>query len=115
MAEIEVWGEGDEILNGTVSRGGCISTTEPGVALGAFIDGQRESSSRIVWGVGGWTGATTEINNRELFFDTGTFFWIDTHLMAYGGRTSHRLFGDYRIRYPTVAWHRMAVWNGLGF
>jgi len=97
LAEIEVWGEGDEILNGTVSRGGYISTTEPGVALGAFVDGQRESSSRIVWGVGGWTGATTEINNRELFFDLGTFFWIDTHLIAYGGRTLTGFFGDYRI------------------
>ena len=95
LAEIEVWGEGDEILSGTVSRGGFIFTTEPGVALGPFIDGRRESSSIIVWGVGGWTGATTEINNRELFFDLGTFYWVDTHLLAYGGRASS--FGDYRI------------------
>ncbi len=93
LAEIEVWGEGDEILSGTVSRGGFISTTEPGVALGPFIDGRRESSSIVVWGVGGWTGATTDINNRELFFDLGTFYWVDTHLLAYGGRS----FGDYRI------------------
>ena len=95
LAEIEVWGEGDEILSGTVSRGGFISTTEPGVALRPFIDGRRESSSIIVWGVGGWTGATTEINNRELFFDLGTFYWFDTHLLTYGGRASS--FGDYRI------------------
>ena len=93
LAEIEVWGEGDEILSGTVVRGGYIKTTEPGVALGPFIDGRRESSSIVVWGVGGWTGATTEINNRELFFDLGTFYWVDTHLLAYSGRS----FGDYRI------------------
>ena len=95
LAEIEVWGEGDEILSGTVSRGGYIFTTEPGVALGPFIDGRRETSSIIVWGVGGWTGATTEINNRELFFDLGTFYWLDTHLLTYGGRRGG--FGDYRI------------------
>ena len=96
LAEIEVWGEGDEILNGTVYRGGHMFTTEPGVALGPFIDGKRESSSRIVWGIGGWRGGTTEINNRELFFDLGTFFWIDTHRIAYGGRWFSG-FGDYRV------------------
>ncbi len=96
LAEIEVWGEGDEILSGTVTRGGFISTTEPGVSLGPFIDGRRETSSIIVWGVGGWTGATTEINNRELVFDLGTFYWVDTHLLAYGGRNLNS-FGDYRI------------------
>jgi hypothetical protein len=96
LAEIEVWGEGDEILSGTITRGGFISTTEPGVSLGPFIDGRRETSSIVVWGVGGWTGATTEINNRELVFDLGTFYWVDTHLLAYGGRNLNS-FGDYRL------------------
>ena len=96
LAEIEVWGEGDEILSGTVTRGGFIYTTEPGISLGPFIDGRRETSSIVVWGVGGWTGATTEINNRELVFDLGTFYWVDTHFLAYGGRNLNS-FGDYRI------------------
>ena len=96
LAEIEVWGKGDEILSGTVTRGGFISTTEPGISLGPFIDGRRETSSIVVWGIGDWRGGTTEINNRELFFDLGTFYWVDTHLLAYGGRNLNS-FGDYRI------------------
>ena len=94
LAEMEVWGLGDEILSGTVVRGGFISATQPNVALSSFIDGNRGSISQMTWNA---KPGATQIFDRELFFDLGSFFWIDTHRMAYGGR--FRRFSDYLLQF----------------
>jgi len=94
LAELEVWGLGDEILSGTVSRGGFINSTEPNVALSSFVDGDRGTISQMVWDA---QPGATRIFDRELFFDLGSFYWIDTHRMAYGGR--FRRFGDYQLQF----------------
>ena len=94
LAELEVWGLGDEILSGTIVRGGFISATEGGVALNPFVDGDRGTNSSMVWDV---AAGRTQIFDRELFFDLGSFFWIDTHRMAYGGQFNK--FGDYLLQF----------------
>lgn len=94
LAELEVWGLGDEILSGTVSRGGFIFATEPNVALSSFVDGDRGTISQMVWDA---QPGATQIFDRELFFDLGSFYWIDTHRMAYGGL--FRRFGDYQLQF----------------
>ena len=94
LAELEVWGLGDEILSGTIVRGGFISATEGGVALNPFVDGDRGTNSSMTWDV---APGRTQIFDRELFFDLGSFFWIDTHRMAYGGQFNK--FGDYLLQF----------------
>jgi len=94
LAEVEVWGLGDEILSGTIDRGGFISSTEGGVALRPFVDGDRGTISQLTWDV---RAGVTQIFDRELFFDLGSFYWIDTHRMAYGGL--FRRFGDYLLQF----------------
>ena len=71
LAELEVWGLGDEILSGTVSRGGFIFATEPNVALSSFVDGDRGTISQMVWDA---QPGATQIFDRELFFDLGSFY-----------------------------------------
>ena len=94
LAEVEVWGLGDEILSGTIGRGGFISSTEGGVALRPFVDGDRGTISQLTWDV---RAGVTQIFDRELFFDLGSSYWIDTHRMAYGGL--FRRFGDYLLQF----------------
>ena len=94
LAELEVWGLGDEILGGTIARGGFITATEPNVALSSFIDGARTTFSQMVWDA---QPGATQIFDRELFFDLGSFYWIDTHRLVYGG--FFRKFGDYLLQF----------------
>ncbi|MBI2505871.1 MAG: hypothetical protein HYW07_21870 [Candidatus Latescibacteria bacterium] len=93
LAELEVWTEGDEILSGTLARGGTASAPLQTLSLGGFIDGDLESFSQPFVGVVS-LGAE---NDREIFFDLGSFFWIDSQRLAYGPfRTS---FGDYHLEF----------------
>jgi hypothetical protein len=93
LAELEVWTEGDEILSGTLARGGSASAPLQTLSLGGFIDGDLESFSQPILGVVS-LGAQ---NDREIFFDLGSFFWIDSQRLAYGPfRTS---FGDYHLEF----------------
>jgi hypothetical protein len=97
LAELEVWTEGDEILSGTLARGGSASAPLQTLSLGGFIDGDLESFSQPFVGVVS-LGAE---NDREIFFDLGSFFWIDSQRLAYGPfRTS---FGDYHLEFSDGA------------
>ncbi len=97
LAELEVWTEGDEILSGTLARGGTASAPLQTLSLGGFIDGDLESFSRPFVGVVS-LGAE---NDREVFYDLGSFFWIDSQRLAYGpSRTS---FGDYHLEFSDGA------------
>jgi len=97
LAELEVWTEGDEILGGTLARGGSASAPLQTLSLGGFIDGDLESFSRPFVGVVS-LGAD---NDREVFFDLGSSYWIDSQRLVYGPfRTT---FGDYHLEFSDGA------------
>ena len=89
LAELEVWTEGDEILTGTLARGGSGTATQT-AAINALIDGQIESKVQFLYSFGRGSFKDPE---GAVFFDLGAFFWIDAFRMAYGGST----FRDYRL------------------
>jgi hypothetical protein len=95
LAELEVWTEGEEILNGCIARGGTmVLSAKEASNLGSFVDGDLESSSNII------IAAVQNVSDmeRELFYDLGSFFWIDTQRMAFPGSGYYRnSFGDYRL------------------
>ncbi|MSR83400.1 MAG: hypothetical protein EXS58_10830, partial [Candidatus Latescibacteria bacterium] len=97
LAELEVWTEGDEILSGTLARGGVANAPLQTLSLGGFIDGDLESFSRPFVGV---VSLAAE-NDREIFFDLGSFFWIDSQRLAYG--PFHATFGDYNLEFSDGA------------
>ncbi|MEE2659704.1 MAG: hypothetical protein VX733_14445 [Candidatus Latescibacterota bacterium] len=93
LADIEVWAAGDEILSGTLKRGGFADAGVQSLGLSSYIDGDLESFSR----------AQTAINTlaadprREILFDMGAHFWVDSHRMAYSGSKSS--FRSYSLEF----------------
>jgi hypothetical protein len=92
LAELEVWTEGDELVNGTIERGGFISSTQ--VVNGAtFLDGDIDSYASMNQEIGGTVSA-----EREIFLDLGAFYWIESHRMAYNPTNYHSWrFANYRL------------------
>ncbi|MBM3276757.1 MAG: hypothetical protein FJY95_01565 [Candidatus Handelsmanbacteria bacterium] len=92
LAELEVWAEGDELVNGTIERGGYISSTQ--VVNGAsFVDGDIDSYASMNQEIGG-----TIQEEREIFLDLGSFYWIDGHRLAYNPTNYHSWrFANYRL------------------
>ena len=96
LAELEVWSQGDEIVAGILDRGGSISTSATQtLALRGFIDGDLQSFSGIFYGV----EAALANPEKDLVFDLGAFYWIDTYLLAYCGFCDARFgaFPNYRV------------------
>ncbi len=89
LAELEVWAEGDEILTGTLARGGYGTATQT-AAINNLIDGQIESKVQFIYSFGRGSFKDPE---GIVFFDLGAFYWIDAFRLAYGGST----FRDYRL------------------
>ena len=89
LAELEVWAEGDEILTGTLARGGYGTATQT-AAINNLIDGQIESKVQFLYSFGRGSFKDPE---GIVFFDLGAFYWIDAFRMAYGGSP----FKDYRL------------------
>ena len=96
LAELEVWNEGDELVAGLLDRGGVIATTAAQtLALKSLIDGDLASFSGIYFGV----ESAVANPEKELVFDLGAFYWIDTYRLAYSGLGGTRFgsFLNYRI------------------
>ena len=89
LAELEVWAEGDEILTGTLARGGYGTATQT-AAINNLIDGQIESKVQFLYSFGRGSFKDPE---GIVFFDLGAFYWIDAFRLAYGGSP----FKDYRL------------------
>ncbi len=89
LGELEVWAEGDEILTGTLARGGYGTATQT-AAINNLIDGQIESKVQFLYSFGRGSFKDPE---GIVFFDLGAFYWIDAFRMAYGGSP----FKDYRL------------------
>ena len=96
LAELEVWNEGDELVAGLLHRGGAIATTAAQtLALKNLIDGDLASFNGIYFGV----ESAVADPEKELVFDLGAFYWIDTYRLAYSGLGGTRFgsFLNYRI------------------
>ena len=96
LAELEVWNEGDELVAGLLDRGGIIATTAAQtLAFKSLIDGDLTSFSGIYFGV----ESAVADPEKELVFDLGAFYWIDTYRLAYSGLGGTRFgsFLNYRI------------------
>ena len=94
LAELEVWHEGDEIISGIVARGGSMALSAKEVVnLGAFIDGNVDSNSGVL--ISGAQAVSDP--ERFLFFDLGSFYWIDAHRQAYGRGSYRGSFANYRL------------------
>jgi len=92
LAELEVWTEGDEIVNGAIARGGFITSTQT-VNGAAFTDGDIDTYASLNQEIGGTISA-----EREVFLDLGSFYWIDAHRMAYNPINYHSWrFANYRL------------------
>ncbi len=95
LAELEVWATGDEIVSGTVERGGFITSTQQ-INTASVIDGNIQSFGTLAIDI-------AEISdpldlNLDLFFDLGSFFWVDTHRLVYNpGNVHARSFYDYQL------------------
>ena len=81
LAELEVWGTGDEILHGIAARGGHMATSLD-FSADILFDGDVLSAQPLF------------IDERfdredELFFDLGSWYWINGYRMV----SNFRLFG----------------------
>jgi len=100
LAELEVWTEGDELLIGTVQRGG--SAALPGgedVNLRSFFDGDLVTDSNLI------IGKVVQVAEpeRSLIFDLGSTFWVDTQRLAYGRGLYRGSLADYRLDFSDGA------------
>ena len=90
LAELEIWTNGDDLVNGVLRRNGSITSTVPGSTNpAATIDGDVNSVEKM---------NLFSLENRledELFVDLGSFFWFNSQRMGFKDRT----FGNYRLEF----------------
>ena len=118
LAELEVWGPGDDLAEGALRRSGSIVNTSPtSVSALLLIDGDIESSDKM--------SLSSPDANRladEVFIDLGSFFWIDSGKLAGGsfGQSIGVSWFDYRMQLSDgsrevdggLAWETMVSRNG---
>jgi hypothetical protein len=73
LAELEIWKEGDNVMRGTLDRGGSVSSSANNVSGSVLLDGSIDSFSFFVFSE----------PNLDLSFDLGAHFWIDTHRVIF--------------------------------
>ncbi len=90
LAELEVWGGGDEILGGTLFRGGTIVTRQE-IEPGAFLDHDLVTSIIL----------KNTTGQDDLVVDLGSSYWVDSQRMAtnFRGSGSARGFSNYELNF----------------
>ena len=90
LAELEVWGGGDEILGGTLFRGGTVATQRD-ITPGHFLD--HDLVTAVI--LKNQTGAD------ELVVDLGSSYWVEGQEMAtnFRGGGSARGFSNYELNF----------------
>jgi len=95
LAELEVWGEGEELVLNTIARGGSLSSLVVNTEVSNIFDGDADSHTGVS------TFYPAEEGFAEVIVDLGSFYWINHHHMVLsyltGGHTS--IFGDYRLEF----------------
>ena len=118
LAELEVWGPGDDLAAGVIRRGGSIVNTSPKtVNAQLMIDGDIES--------GEFMSLSSTVATRladEVFMDLSSFFWIDSVRMAGGriGLNKGISWFEYRLQFSDgsrdvsgdLKWETVASRNG---
>ena len=118
LAELEVWGPGDDLAGGVLRRGGSIVNTSPtSVSAQLLIDGDVESADKMSLS----SPEATRLAD-EVFMDLGSFFWIDSGKLAAGsfGQTLGVSWYEYRMQLSDgsrdvdggLAWTTMVSRNG---
>ena len=96
LAEIEVWGPGDDLAKNVIGRGGVMVNTAPNsVSPQNLVDGNIESVERMKL-------SSPDANRLadELFMDLGSFFWIGGFRLAGGrGAANSISFFQHRIEF----------------
>ena len=94
LAELEVWGPGDDLASGVIRRRGAIVNTAPtSVNPLNLIDGNIESQEKMRL-----SNADPNRLTDELYIDLGSFFWIEGFRLAGGrGAARARSWFDYRL------------------
>ena len=123
LAELEVWGPGDDLARGIVARGeSIVNTARNSVNPLNLIDGNIESQEKMGFG----NRLNPDRPAAELLLDLGSFFWISGLRLA-GGRgeaREARLWNQYRLEVSdgsrevdgSLAWQTLAERNaGRGF
>ncbi|MBT4981158.1 MAG: hypothetical protein HOL51_18445 [Gemmatimonadetes bacterium] len=101
LAEMEVWSTGDEIANGTIARGGFITSTQQ-INTAGVIDGSILSFGTVTTTIAEISDANDL--NLDMFFDLGSYYWIDTHRIVYNpGNVHARSFFDYQLDFSDGA------------
>ncbi len=126
LAELEVWGDGDDIFKETLTRGGSFSHTTTHV-LGAadlnpqiLLDGTIESYLAFNLAASGLHDASFLV---DLIADLGSFFWIEGKRMSLNFRAGEHAwtFGGFAIDFSngtreidgSLKWERMVEYGGL--
>ena len=91
LAELEVWGTGDEILHGIAARGGHVDSREE-FSADVLFDGDVLTSHPFPLQNLGTSAVGLE---DELFFDLGSWYWINGYRMV----SNFRLFGGHGNEY----------------
>jgi hypothetical protein len=112
LAELEVWGEGDEIMRGAITRGGSFRfflDFDPQLIIDGSV-GSTASVKTAQVDVGGPRG--------ELFMDLGSSYWVESARMISSFRGSgHTVsFADHHLDFSdgsrepdgSLAWQRAA-------
>ena len=99
LAELEVWGEGDDVFAGTINRGGTITATDGGeFDARVLIDSDILSNLPLkVWIPLAEATLIGNIRQEDVFADLGGFFWIDRQRMTVNFRPSGQsgTWGEY--------------------
>ena len=95
LAEIEVWGEGEELVQNTVVRGGAFISDVINTEVSNIFDGDANTHTGVS------TFFPAEEGFAEVIVDLGSSYWINHYHMVLsyltGGHTS--VFGDYRLEF----------------
>ena len=98
LAELEVWGSGDELIHGIVDRGGSVHSPDFQFSAGTLFDGDLKTFQLLKVGKKGRL-------EKQLFFDLGSWYWINDSRLVLNFRTggSLRNFYSYRLDFSDGA------------
>ena len=113
LAELEVWGEGDEIVVGTLDRGGSFKSSLADINADLLIDGAVGSKVSVKT-----NRVDTGVPFGSIVVDLGSWYWVSGHRMVTNFRGSEHTvsFGNYHLEFSdgsrepdgSFKWHRAA-------
>ena len=95
VAELEVWTLGDEILMGTVERGGSVDDSDGNIVTSVLANGDVVALAPVL------EHAPVPPFTAEGFmdFDLGAFFWVDRQWHLYTRTGNFNKFDNYRLEF----------------